>query len=210
MQGAVSSGDGKVPIFVFPHTVTFYLEDPTTHKQTLTLYNPYEFAVRFKVMCTSPKKYSVVDPEGSIKAKCFIDIVIRHSSVSLANCQVVDKFRIQMFDFLSKQPLGRRDVTATLISGEPEHSTPDQEFETLPPSPSSNRPLQQYSLTNRPAASSGPNQLLLLVVAAVCIAVLFMPSEGEESVLSWRVTVNLKLIVSYLLGLVSMVILRPN
>ncbi|KAG8261253.1 Motile sperm domain-containing protein 1 [Homalodisca vitripennis] len=101
-------------------------------------------------MCTSPKKYSVVDPEGSIKAKCFIDIVIRHSSVSLANCQVPDKFRIQMFDFLSKQPLGRRDVTATLVSGEPERSTPDQEFETLPPSPSSNRPLQQYSLSNRP------------------------------------------------------------
>uniref|UniRef100_A0A1B6LLY2 MSP domain-containing protein n=1 Tax=Graphocephala atropunctata TaxID=36148 RepID=A0A1B6LLY2_9HEMI len=209
MQGVVSSGDGKVPIFVFPQTITFYLEDPTSHKQTLTLYNPYEFAIRFKVMCTSPKKFNVVDPEGSIKAKCFIDIVIRHSSISLANCQAPDKFRIQMFDFHTKQPLGRRDVTATLVSGEPERSTPDQEFETLPPSPPSTRPLQQYSLCNKPPSST-PNQLLLSAVAAVCIAVLFMPCEGEDSVLSWRVTVNLKLVVSYVLGLVSMVILRPN
>lgn len=42
-----SSGDGRIPVFVFPHSVTFYLEDQTTHKQVLTLYNPYEFPVRF-------------------------------------------------------------------------------------------------------------------------------------------------------------------
>lgn len=44
-----SSGfEQKVPIFVFPQSINFYLDDQTTHKQVLTLYNPYEFAVRFK------------------------------------------------------------------------------------------------------------------------------------------------------------------
>lgn len=45
MQSGV---DGKVPVFVFPNAVTFYIEDQATHKQVLTLYNPYDWAVRFK------------------------------------------------------------------------------------------------------------------------------------------------------------------
>lgn len=47
LDGMQSSGDGRIPVFVFPHSVTFYLEDQATHKQVLTLYNPYDFPVRF-------------------------------------------------------------------------------------------------------------------------------------------------------------------
>lgn len=47
LNGMQSSGDGRIPVFVFPHSVTFYLEDQATHKQVLTLYNPYDFPVRF-------------------------------------------------------------------------------------------------------------------------------------------------------------------
>lgn len=59
--------------------------------------------IYISVLCTNPKKYHVTDAEGSIKAKNCIDIVIRHTSISLAGCQVMDKFRIQMFDFVTKQ-----------------------------------------------------------------------------------------------------------
>lgn len=38
----------KLPIFVFPQTITFYLDDQSSHKQVLTLYNPYDFPVKFK------------------------------------------------------------------------------------------------------------------------------------------------------------------
>lgn len=38
----------KLPIFVFPQNITFYLDDQSTHKQVLTLYNPYDFPVKFK------------------------------------------------------------------------------------------------------------------------------------------------------------------
>lgn len=38
----------KFPVFVFPQSITFYLDDQSTHKQVLTLYNPYEFPVKFK------------------------------------------------------------------------------------------------------------------------------------------------------------------
>jgi len=33
---------GPRPVFVFPGSLDFYLEDLTTHKRVLTLYNPYD------------------------------------------------------------------------------------------------------------------------------------------------------------------------
>lgn len=38
----------RLPIFVFPNTIDFYADDTMTHKQTITLYNPYDFVVNFK------------------------------------------------------------------------------------------------------------------------------------------------------------------
>ena len=92
-----SSGilDGKVPVFVFPVQLDFYYEDQTTHKRLVTIYNPYEFDVTFKVrrlvttdnvdiepfhlqvLCNNPKKYAVVEPEGKILGQKCVDIVIR-------------------------------------------------------------------------------------------------------------------------------------
>ena len=54
-------------------------------------------------MCTAPNKYTVVDPEGSIKPQCCIDIVVRHNATTPSNCNVTDKFRIQMQDYTTKQ-----------------------------------------------------------------------------------------------------------
>ena len=55
-SAAAGSGilDGKVPVFVFPVQLDFYYEDQTTHKRVVTIYNPYEFDVTFKVYkCTN-------------------------------------------------------------------------------------------------------------------------------------------------------------
>lgn len=40
--------DGNLPVFVFPQSLTFYADEQSTHKQVLTVYNPYEFTLRFK------------------------------------------------------------------------------------------------------------------------------------------------------------------
>ncbi|VEN35074.1 unnamed protein product [Callosobruchus maculatus] len=93
----------KIPVFVFPNSLKFYLASKTTHKQLLTLYNPYDFPVRFKVLCTAPNKYAVIDPEGSIGPRMLVDIVIRHTMPIPANCNVTDKFRISMQDHTTKQ-----------------------------------------------------------------------------------------------------------
>jgi hypothetical protein len=36
------------PVFVFPVSLEFYLSARHTHKQLLTVYNPYDFSVNFK------------------------------------------------------------------------------------------------------------------------------------------------------------------
>ena len=40
--------DGNVPVFVFPTELTFYADDLSSHKQILTLYNPYGFILSYK------------------------------------------------------------------------------------------------------------------------------------------------------------------
>ena len=39
---------GARPVFIFPANLEFYLEDQTTHKRVLTLYNPYDTEIIFK------------------------------------------------------------------------------------------------------------------------------------------------------------------
>ena len=48
MAHGLSLSDGHLPVFVFPTTLFFYADDRTSHKQVLTIYNPYDFAVKFK------------------------------------------------------------------------------------------------------------------------------------------------------------------
>lgn len=64
----------------------------------LHLFNP-----NILVLCTAPNKYKVVDPEGTIKARCCVDIVIRHTAPLPSNCNVIDKFRIHMQEHPTKQ-----------------------------------------------------------------------------------------------------------
>lgn len=48
VQGGIES---KLPVFTTPQQqVTFYADDPLSFKKILTIYNPYEFLVKFRSM----------------------------------------------------------------------------------------------------------------------------------------------------------------
>ena len=40
--------DGRLPVFVFPESLTFFADDQSTFKEVLTVYNPYTFSVEYK------------------------------------------------------------------------------------------------------------------------------------------------------------------
>lgn len=54
--------EGSLPVFVFPTELVFYADDQTSHKQVLTLYNPYEFALKFKGQSVEERYSAVVLP----------------------------------------------------------------------------------------------------------------------------------------------------
>jgi len=212
--------DGKVPVFVFPVQLDFYYEDQTTHKRVVTIYNPYEFDVTFKVLCNNPKKYAVVEPEGRIMGQKCVDIVIRHVAVSPQTCETTDKFRIHMFEEGTQEILGKKDILATLHPGAPEAESASlgtQQRKTLGVLSSLAKGqvggAQGENLLNR---DGHPPNYIACIAAVVCILALFLPTEGEvisnNNLLSdypWlHLSVNQKLVFAYVLGLVTMAILR--
>ncbi|CAH1169564.1 unnamed protein product [Phaedon cochleariae] len=205
----------KIPVFVFPNTLKFYLGSKTTHKQLLTLYNPYDFPVRFKVLCTSPNKYVVIDPEGSIGPHMLVDIIIRHTSPLPVSCNVTDKFRISMQDHTTKQVLGKRDIEATLLQGEKDNISNDGDFQNIPCTDRSNTDEQRIYLTNRSLpATHSTNYVISIIIGLVCVVSLILPTQQEvpqpSSIPAYlHLSINFKLVLSYVLGLVSMVIFRP-
>jgi len=180
---------GARPVFIFPANLEFYLEDQTTHKRVLTLYNPYDTEIIFKVLCNNPKKYAVVEPEGRIAAQKCIDIVVRHVAVSPSAVQQTDKFRIQIFDEASPEEIvGKRDVLATLHPGVPDpsdhrhssslpHHRVNPAGAIMPPqSDGGVQPLNDYQ--QQQPYGQHPN-LIACFAAIVCIIALFLPTEGD-------------------------------
>ncbi|XP_069319085.1 motile sperm domain-containing protein 1 isoform X2 [Eulemur rufifrons] len=119
--------EGNLPVFVFPTELIFYADDQSTHKQVLTLYNPYEFALKFKVLCTTPNKYVVVDAAGAVKPQCCVDIVVRHRDVRSCHYGVIDKFRLQVSEQSQRKALGRKEVVATLLPSAKEQQKEEED-----------------------------------------------------------------------------------
>lgn len=210
-----SFADGKLPMFVFPTTLTFYSDDQSSHKQILTLYNPYEFPLKFKVLCTAPQKYTVVDAEGTIRPRCCVDVVVRHTDICINNEGTTDKFRIQVTEHGQRKVLGRKDVSAVLLPTKPREGTPTREdkFLSLPQFTGAQEASSSRSLPDpsRGERSTGGPSFIVIFTAIACIVALMLPLHGDTgSNLPHylHLTVNQKLIAAYILGLVTMLILH--
>jgi len=206
--------DGKLPVFVFPTALNFISDDQSSHKQVLTVYNPYEFALRFKVLCTAPRKYNVVESEGTIKPHCCVDIVVRHKDIAINNEGVKDKIRIQVTEHGQKAVIGKKDIVSVLLPTRDKSQSTEELFESLPPTSAMAAATQevQQSLVARHGGrvTSGPS-LVIVGTAVFCIIALMLPTHGDsQSALPQYLFLSLhqKLIAAYILGLVTMAILR--
>ena len=45
---AASSSPSSLPVFVFPSVLNFVADESQSHKQVLTVYNPYDFPLAYK------------------------------------------------------------------------------------------------------------------------------------------------------------------
>ncbi|XP_029638648.1 motile sperm domain-containing protein 1 isoform X2 [Octopus sinensis] len=203
--------EGKLPVFVFPQSLSFYLDDSITHKQVLTLYNPYDFSIRFKVLGTSPQKYSVDHTEGTVKSKCCVDIVVKHRQLIKSNDEVKDKFLIHIYHHgKNRKTLGKREISATLYSTRVSlGSRLEDNFQALPNG--GKVELKQRLVTDDQTLTKWPS-MFLISLSMICIAVLMLPNEGttpDTMVPSFlRVTVNQKCVAAYVLGAITMILLK--
>ncbi|PZC84967.1 motile sperm domain-containing protein 1 [Helicoverpa armigera] len=209
------------PVFVFPVSLEFYLNARHTHKQLLTVYNPYDFSVNFKVLCTSPKKFTVIDPEGVIAPQSCIDIVVRYTQPSVSHCDTVEKFRITMYDKNTQQALGKRDILTKLIEGEPSNINQESLGDSFHPLVTRAAPLRPTEEHSRVTPCQHPTHreqqpvnVVAVAVSICCIAALLLPTQPEQVIKSqwpdWlHIGSNLKLVFSFVLGLVCMLVLRP-
>ncbi|XP_076148584.1 motile sperm domain-containing protein 1 isoform X1 [Alosa pseudoharengus] len=229
--------EGSLPVFVFPTELFFYADEQASHKQVLTLYNPYEFALKFKVLCTAPNKYAVVDATGAVKPQCCVDIVIRHRDVRACHYGVIDKFRLQVSEQSQRKALGKKEVMATLLPSsaqEPPNPRPQEEERRMKEQLADSVFFEQTAFqtgnpvagfwrlrgtaanyraareTESRAVSGGPS-LLTVLLGLVCMAALMLPTLGEQEStvpVYLHLSVNKKLVAAYVLGLLTMVILR--
>lgn len=206
--------DGKLPVFVFPTSLNFYIDDQSSHKQVLTLYNPYEFTVLFKVLCNNPTKYNVVETEGLIKSKCCIDIVVRVIDYH----QVVrreDKFRIHLYEHGLPKLLGKKDILAVLCDRITDKEREASKERRRPMIKEVDEIFQQHRRESVVVQRSLPSLHVVLLLLA-CLIVLMLPTQGDDinnvnsNVPKYLyLSVNQKLIAAFILGLVTMAVLKP-
>ncbi|KAI1712206.1 MSP (Major sperm protein) domain-containing protein [Ditylenchus destructor] len=127
-----SGSTSSFPVFLQPAELHFILSKPDTHKQVLTVYNPYEFGIRFTVLSNAPSRYRVVEPRGFIRPKCYVDIMIRHLSPTLAAMVNNDCLRIEIFREGDASPCGRKDVVMNVLAADAKHNIEQDEFKAFP------------------------------------------------------------------------------
>lgn len=124
--------ENKLPVFTVPsQQITFYADDPSTHKQVLTIFNPYEFAVRFRVLISSLdcSKYTVSVSQGIIKPQHSVEIILQHKAVLPINTNVTDKMRVQIIATGQMMLAGRKDILITLLPTSPRERFPSSSIE---------------------------------------------------------------------------------
>ncbi|KAL4648277.1 motile sperm domain-containing protein 1-like [Arapaima gigas] len=202
--------EGSLPVFVFPTELVFYADEQASHKQVLTLYNPYEFALKFKVLCTAPNKYAVVDATGAVKPQCCVDIVIRHRDVRACHYGVIDKFRLQVSEQSQRKALGCKEVMATLLPSASQESSaprPQEEERKMKERLTESTFFDQAAFQPESRMGAGGPSALTILLGVVCVVVLMLPTLGElESVVPvyLHLSVNKKLVAAYVLGLLTM------
>lgn len=202
--------DDKIQVFVSPALLNFYSDDTSSHQTVMTLYNPYDFSLKYKVLCTAPKKYRVTASDGIVKARCCLDIFVRHKDVCPRNENVRDKFRIQVMKPGERTPIGKKDVPAVLLPIKERTPAPEEVFESVMPFSSVPQAQERLHGTGRPFTAAGERSRpswLVIMACLVSIVCLILPSEVPENSMFPQflcISDNKKLVAAYVLGLVTM------
>uniref|UniRef100_A0A8D3BQ32 MSP domain-containing protein n=1 Tax=Scophthalmus maximus TaxID=52904 RepID=A0A8D3BQ32_SCOMX len=169
-----------LPVFLFPTELLFYSAQRNLHRRVLTLYNPNRFRISFKMLCTAPSLYRVVEAEGSVRASSCVDLYVSHQTVIQIKTDVVDQ--------RGNRTVNRRPViTLSAFQGGAEEEE-DRRTRTGRGG-RLNKDVSQW--------------VVCVMIAVLCVTVLMLPLHTESSSVVPRclhVSTNQKLACAYTLG----------
>ncbi len=185
--------------------------------QTLTIFNPHDFPLDFRLLSTAPDVYTVRERAGTIRPRHKKEVVLRLRRVPLDAPRTDDKFRVEVSD-INNTMVGRTVVDASAhpsrkVSFHDGGSGSDNEAAAAePPSPSSaGVQVQRVRSVPRPPAASqqpvGPSFLVSLLPVLLGAAVVLLGFDTTDAASASR------LLAAFFLGaavvFVQMHAMRP-
>jgi len=190
----------EMPVFAFPQCLNFCIKDRSKHKQILSVYNPSESTVRYEIHCTSPQKYTVTEPEGTINAQSVINLIVHHTSPTLSNCDIIDRFRVVIQDYNTKREIGKTSIKARL-SLEDNGSGEGDNYMRFPERPVAN--------VQKSIPKTNQLQFIQLIIGVICCVGLFWPVSGDPAYANsiipeyLQIHITTKLVMSFILGFLT-------
>ncbi|TKR81112.1 hypothetical protein L596_015046 [Steinernema carpocapsae] len=221
--GLSDTSSSSLPVFLFPNLIQFAHSVPQERK-ILTLYNPYEFPIVYKVLSTASRKYTVLEPSGVIHAKRAVDISIRHLTAGTDRSLIglVDYFKVEIHRERDPSNKGSKVIQVHLLEY-PENNKESLErtsFHNIPRTRVNSR-FSQETMPQRQFAPddniSNGNFLVLVFLALACSTLLMFPTHHEPAATDSIIppilhpSVSQKIFFAFLLGIiVAVLLMRPR
>uniref|UniRef100_A0A1I7Z5H7 Motile sperm domain-containing protein 1 n=1 Tax=Steinernema glaseri TaxID=37863 RepID=A0A1I7Z5H7_9BILA len=216
-----AENSGSLPIFLFPNAIHFDHSRPRD-KKMLTLYNPYDFPIVYRVLSTASRRYTVLEPSGTVYPKRVIDISIRHMAAHERSCLgVVDYFKVEIHRDGDSSINGSKVIQVRLLENlDEEREAERSSFHNVPRTRVNSQSAPETSRQRQfvPDDSISSRNFLALVFMAFAIAlVLTFPTYHEPHVVESIVpsvlhpSVSQKVFFSFILGIiVAVLLMRPR
>uniref|UniRef100_A0A914CIE6 MSP domain-containing protein n=1 Tax=Acrobeloides nanus TaxID=290746 RepID=A0A914CIE6_9BILA len=172
------------PVFVNPSTIQFILNKRETLRQVVSLYNPYNFDYRYRVLSNAPNKYVVSEANGFVRAGYYMDILIRRVEPTPNEVGSSDTLRVEIYKDGDHQRCGKKDIPLSVLSSSVETDA-DRVFRSFPGTskmPPEQRQQRHVSFAHSeagdiPARPAHANFYWLAVMAlGACLATLLVSS----------------------------------
>ncbi|GMT32613.1 hypothetical protein PFISCL1PPCAC_23910 [Pristionchus fissidentatus] len=212
----------QVPVFLVPSDMEFVVagDSPDTRK-VLTLYNPYEYAFQFRILCTAPEYYTLQKPNGIVGAKRVVEIPIRGLPTLMPS--MMHRIKVEIRRLGQNELLGSRIVTMRSVAfASPLSSQEGGQgvFHRMGGVGGSGvrgeRGMVPPDVRIEPAPAAPPvNLSLMIVVSALCLLALCLPIQKDttQSVSMipnyLHISETQRVVAAFILGVCSVLILQP-
>ncbi|PAV67968.1 hypothetical protein WR25_23343 [Diploscapter pachys] len=203
--------DGQVPVFLSTGEIEFHA-DEARPRSVFTLYNPFGYDLSYKVLCTAPQNYIVSDCNGFLKSKCCKDIVVRVRNRLPVG--TIDRLKVEIRKFGDTELHGHRIIDIRIVDVIRDRT--GQQFQGMGDSTSSLSGVgMQQSTSSQYHHRDEHSQWAFVLAAFLCALALLAPTHGDafasQSIIPHvlHLSVPQKLVAAYILGIVTILILRP-